>query len=486
MAHYSAYSNIASDTTTSSFTITVDTTKAGSADTHFVLPVTAKSASSYFVDWGEGGAEEEFTTTGNKDHTYASSGTYQVRVRGGLTAIAFNFAGDKLKLMSIDNWGDIVWSTMANFCFGCANMEAEYNDIPNTSAVQRFEYMFSNCSKFNGDIEFDTSEGTVFLQMLGYCPVFNKPVNIDTTKAQHMGAMFNSCDKFNQDISSFDVHLVANCTDILKNCYDYSTINYDALLISWAGQAVQSGVTLTVYATYTPGGAAEAARTYLTGTKGWTISDRGPSFSNGLLAINFDDGGGSQYVAYEDLITQGERGTFYIIGSVIGTGVNLTWAQIQTMHTNGMDIQCHTYDHAYLTSLSEAQVYAEYDDNDAIFVTNSLAASLHTSYPFGAQNANVQTWTATKRLTARNTAVGYVIPGSNKMSLSTYSMSDTTDYVALKAAMLLAQNNKYCIMILSHGIGPEQTPRDRFNEIIDYAQSIGMDIVTVSELYALM
>lgn len=486
MTNYSAYSNIASDTTTSSFTITIDTTKAGSAADTFVLPVTAKSAGSYFVDWGEGGAAEEFTTTGNKSHTYAVQGTYQITVRGSITALAFNDTGDKLKLMSIDNWGDIVWSSTAYAFWGCSNMEANYTDYPNTENVVRMEYMFSNCTKFNGEVEFNTSNVTVFLAMFAYCPVFNKPVNFDTSKGFHFGGMFVSCDKFNQDISSFDVQLATSIGNILKNCYEYSTANYDALLISWAAQDVQDSNTLEVYATYTPGGAAEAARDLLETTHSWTIIDRGASFDSGKLILNLDDGGNSQYVAYEDLVTQGEVGTFYIISNLIGGATALSWVQLQTMYAAGMDIQCHTYDHPYLTSLSEAQVYAEYDNLDAQFVLNSLPEAGHTAYPYGAQNANVKTWTATRRLTARGVGVGYVIPSSDKMALRTYSMDDTTDYDALKAAMLVGLQNKHAIMIYGHGIGPEQIPRDRFNEVIDYAQSIGLDIITVSELYALM
>jgi hypothetical protein len=487
MTNYSPYSNIASDTTSDArFKITVDTNKAGSANDTFVLPTAGAGIYDYWVDWGDGGAEEHIVVNTSQTKAYAASGTYQIKIRGTFPRIVFNDTGDKLKLISIDNWGDIVWSSMAYAFWGCANMEENYTDTPNTGNVSRFEYMFSNCAKFNGDVNFDTHEGTVFLAILAYCPIFNKPVNFDTSKGSHFGGMFVSCDKFNQNISSLDVHLATVIGNILKNCYDYSTANYDALLISWGAQVVQDGVTLEVYATYTPGGAAEAARDHLETTHGWTILDRGACFDSGKLILNLDDGGNSQYVAYEDLVTQGEKATFYIISSVIGGGSALSWVQLQTMYAAGMDIQCHTYSHPYLTSLTEAQVKAQYDDLDTQFVANSLPATGHTAYPYGAQNANVQTWTATRRLTARGVGVGYVIPSSDKMALSTYSMDDATDYVALKAAMLVGLQNKHAIMIYGHGIGPEQIPRDRFNEVIDYAQSIGMDIITISELYALM
>jgi len=60
-----------------------------------------------------------------------------------------------------------------------------------------------------------------------------------------------------------------------------STADYDALLIAWEAQAPNNNVTIHFNAaTYTAGGAAEAARTSLTtavgsGGYGWTITDGG-------------------------------------------------------------------------------------------------------------------------------------------------------------------------------------------------------------------
>jgi peptidoglycan/xylan/chitin deacetylase (PgdA/CDA1 family) len=206
---------------------------------------------------------------------------------------------------------------------------------------------------------------------------------------------------------------------------------------------------------------------------------------NGLFIINFDDAGASQYTAYEDLVTKGEKATFYIIGSYIGNAGALSAAQLQTMSAAGMDIQCHTHDHANLQALSQAQVLAEYTDLNADFAAASLPAPRHTSYPYGA-SVDVETWTATLRDTGRSVVVGYVIPSSPKFGLKTYSAGWDTDYDVLKAAMLVAQINKHGMMLYSHGIGGSSIPRASFNDLIDYAQSIGMDIITVSELYALM
>lgn len=203
--NYSPYSNIESlEVTSDRFMITVDTTKAGSADTHFVLPVTAKSASDYYVDWGDGGAEETFTTTGNKDHTYASSGTYQVKVRGGMTALAFNNAGDCAKLIYIDNWGNIAWSSMENAFYGCSNMKSTTIDTANTSLVTTFAYAFRGCSSLT---TLDTS---------GW----------DTAEVQSFYGAFRDCSLLTAlDVSGWDTGEVTSFADAFHGCTSLKTLD---------------------------------------------------------------------------------------------------------------------------------------------------------------------------------------------------------------------------------------------------------------------
>jgi len=79
---------------------------------------------------------------------------------------------------------------------------------------------------------------------------------------------------WNEDISGWDV---TSCTDFITAFLNtsMSQANYDALLIGWAAQSVQSNVTFGTSAQYTAGGAAEAARNTLVNTYSWTITDGG-------------------------------------------------------------------------------------------------------------------------------------------------------------------------------------------------------------------
>ncbi len=223
------------------FKITVDTTKAGSAADTFVLPNYSSGTYDYYVDWGDGGAEEHITTAGDHSHTYAASGSYQVKIRGTMPQIYFNNGGDKAKLTTIDNWGNIAWSSMYAAFYGCSNMTGNYTDAPNLFAVTNMSYMFRDCSSFNQSVSnFNTAKVTNMSYMFRGCSSFNQSVsNFNTAKVTNMYAMFRDCSSFNQSVSNFNTAEVTNMGNMFRGCdinAAGTTTNYDATLVAWAAQ----------------------------------------------------------------------------------------------------------------------------------------------------------------------------------------------------------------------------------------------------------
>jgi hypothetical protein len=101
-----------------------------------------------------------------------------------------------------------------------------------------------------------------------------------------MQNMFNNADAMSSAnlgaVKDWAITALTSGTDFQANCTNsMSTSDYDALLIAWEGQTPNNNVTIHFNAaTYTAGGAAEAARTSLTtavgsGGYGWTITDGG-------------------------------------------------------------------------------------------------------------------------------------------------------------------------------------------------------------------
>ena len=198
------------------FKITVDTTKAGSAADTFVLPNYTSGTYDYYVDWGEGGAEEHITTAGNHSHTYAASGTYKIMIRGTMPQIYFISGEDKAKLIFIDNWGNIKWDSFQNAFYGCINMNGRWVDCPNLTGVTILRSMFFNC------------------------PIFNYSLyNFITSSIKHFETMFRLCTSFKQSLASFLIASAITLNDILHQANineTGTTTNYDETLISWAAQ----------------------------------------------------------------------------------------------------------------------------------------------------------------------------------------------------------------------------------------------------------
>ena len=100
----------------------------------------------------------------------------------------------------------------------------------------------------------------------------------DTSSVTNMQSTFQNCTSLTTlDVSAWDIDQVTNFTNFAL-AVTIPTATYDATLISWAAQAPTSGISIHFgNSKYTAGGAAEAARTTLTTTYGWTIVDGGPA-----------------------------------------------------------------------------------------------------------------------------------------------------------------------------------------------------------------
>ena len=103
---------------------------------------------------------------------------------------------------------------------------------------------------------------------------FNQPIGTwNTSSVTFMVNMFFNATSFDQDLATWDVTSLTNAGNMLDNC-GLSQTNYDFLLIGWATQPLQLGVTLgalNIQYTQPPSAAALARNTVLIGTYAWTI-----------------------------------------------------------------------------------------------------------------------------------------------------------------------------------------------------------------------
>ena len=134
-----------------------------------------------------------------------------------------SFSNDQKKLISIEQWGDVAWTSMGYAFSGCSNMKLNATDIPNTSAVSDMSYMFQRCSSFNQALPegFNTSAVTDMSGMFSECSTYNKalPNSFNTSTVRYMHGMFFNCYTYNKALpSSFNVASVIEMGSMFKNC----------------------------------------------------------------------------------------------------------------------------------------------------------------------------------------------------------------------------------------------------------------------------
>ena len=199
----------------------------------------------YAVDWGDGNTSSG--QTGNATHTYAAAGDYQVKISGNFPRIYFNHSGDRLKIRSINHWGNIAWTSMYRAFSGCANLGYTATDNPDLSNVTDMSYMFSSASSFKGNIgSWDVSGVTDMQGMFHSASSFNKDIGSwDVSGVTDMSAMFYGALSFNQDIGSWNV---SNVTDMYAMFYDARYFNQD--IGSWDVSSVTNMYTMFSRAQY--------------------------------------------------------------------------------------------------------------------------------------------------------------------------------------------------------------------------------------------
>ena len=233
---------------------------------------TLGSGYNYTVDWGD----NIVTTghTGDASHSYVVNGDHRVTITGDFPRIHFfHFSSSREKIISIDNWGNVAWTSMESAFAFCSNLNGQASDKPNLSNVTDLSFMFSNATSFNQDIgDWDLSNVENITFMFVAASSFNQNISAwDVRNITNMIGVFNGASSFDQNIGSWNVENVQDMDDMLTGS-NISTANYDSLLIGWASQNLQQNVNLNGGNNYCEGA---RARTELIANNDWSITDAG-------------------------------------------------------------------------------------------------------------------------------------------------------------------------------------------------------------------
>ena len=179
--------------------------------------ITIPGTGTYTIDWGDD--TPSTSASGSASHTYAEPGTYTVKITGGLERFNLNNdRGNAPKLQSIEQWGDMKWTSMEGAFWGAANMVYNATDAPDLSGVNSTAYMFS-ASSFNGNVsDWDVSSVTDMNSMFYTASAFNGEISgWDVSSVTDMDGMFTAASAFNQPLSDWDVSSVTDMGDMFRN-----------------------------------------------------------------------------------------------------------------------------------------------------------------------------------------------------------------------------------------------------------------------------
>ena len=159
-----------------------------------VLPIIFGSNSRVTVNWGDDTIETY--TSSPVSHTYAASGSYNVKISG--SAIGFGnghsaYTGAEY-IRSVSQWDALGVTSFSGAFNGATNLESVPASLPST--VTDTSYMFYGASSFNGG------------EVSGW----------DTSSVTDMAFMFNGATAFNQNLSRWNVSNVTNVSGIFTYC----------------------------------------------------------------------------------------------------------------------------------------------------------------------------------------------------------------------------------------------------------------------------
>ena len=247
-----------------------------STATQVKLPLVSTGSYNFVVEWGDG--TQSTITAWNQAQvtkTYSVAGTYQITIKGRCIGWVFNNTGDRLKILSIQQWGSLSLGTnQGNYFYGCSNLNlSSVSDVLNLNGLSSINYCFRACSSittinkinewnlrnlnpiglfyactsFNQDLgalnvsnvtsfaemffgcnlfnnggspsinnwSINTSVDISFFAMFQNAPAFNQPIgNLNTSRVTSMNRMFNGATSFNQNISNWNTSNVIDFTNM--------------------------------------------------------------------------------------------------------------------------------------------------------------------------------------------------------------------------------------------------------------------------------
>jgi surface protein len=249
------------------------------------------------IDWGDG-TITTVTTPGPHTHDYGQEGVYTVSVTGSVTAYDGWRIPDREKLVSIDSWGDVGFTSLLYAFSETSNLVSAPRTTAGLESVTNMGGMFYGASSFNQDIgSWDVSSVTIMLGMFGDAESFNQDLGgWDVSNVMNMNGMFSGAKSFNQDIGDWNVSRVNFMVNMFRDTDSFNqdigrwdvsnVVNMNSMFMNATAfnQAIGnwdvSNVTVMI-------SMFNGATSFNQDIRGWDVSNVTPDYYLGWTGMNF-------------------------------------------------------------------------------------------------------------------------------------------------------------------------------------------------------
>ena len=219
------------------------------------LPLRSGFSYNFSVDWGDNSTSEiDAHDDTDKTHTYAVSGDYTVTITGVVEAWYFNAQGDRNKITSVTDLGDVGWKNLNSAFKGCENLVgfaggnvSEVTDMGgmfyaassvtpeishwDVSSVTDMSYMFQDANRAAPDVSewvVSSVEDMTFM-FRGATAAEPDVRDWNVSNVTSMRGMFFDATMANPDVSQWVVSSVADMTYMFRGATsaDPNVSNWD-------------------------------------------------------------------------------------------------------------------------------------------------------------------------------------------------------------------------------------------------------------------
>lgn len=204
-----------------------------STDTQISIP-TNGAGYDYDIVWTEVGVPSNTGTltsvTGPVTIDFPSAGTYRIEITGHFPRIYFNAGGffgannDHEKILTVESWGSIDWTSMSRAFSGCENLRINAVDAPDLSGVTDMSQMFYEATSLNDDINhWSVSSVENMSALFKGAESFDQPLDLwAVDNVTNTSEMFEEATVFNQDLNSWNVDNVTNMSSMFERATTFN------------------------------------------------------------------------------------------------------------------------------------------------------------------------------------------------------------------------------------------------------------------------